>query len=326
MSSLFVEVVEIKEIRNHPNADKLDIVKIKGWECISQKGLYQKGDKVIYAPIDSVLPIELSDAMDVTKYLSKGRIKTTELRGIYSQGLLIPLSHLPNPDGAYIGDDVGEVLNITKYDPSIPDHMMGIIRKENAHFVKYTNIENIKNFPDIFEKDEDVWITEKLHGINSRFAMIDGYLYVGSHNLSLQENKKNSYWIASNLYNLKEVLKPGQELFGEIIGPCIQKLHYDLKNIDVRFIDLIENSVFADVDRFLDFCKTNNLPTVPELYRGSWNNRLLNLAEGNSAIANHIKEGIVIKPVKERYDGKIRRVILKHTNPKYLVKNYGDLH
>jgi tRNA-binding EMAP/Myf-like protein len=34
MSSLIIEVCKVENIIKHPNADKLSIVTIKGWQCI----------------------------------------------------------------------------------------------------------------------------------------------------------------------------------------------------------------------------------------------------------------------------------------------------
>jgi hypothetical protein len=70
----------------------------------------------------------------------------------------------------------------------------------------------------------------------------------------------------------------------------------------------------------------NNLPSVPILFQGPWDTSLLTYANGKSSIANHTKEGIVIKPVIERFDLTIGRVILKYISEAYLLKDYGDLH
>ncbi len=68
MSSLICEVVKVKEIISHNNADRLEIVKIKGWKCISSKGRYKVGDEVVYIPIDSLIPFELSEKLGITVY------------------------------------------------------------------------------------------------------------------------------------------------------------------------------------------------------------------------------------------------------------------
>ena len=44
MSDLLVNVVRIDAIEPHPNADKLEIVKLGGWQIVSGKGNYIVGD------------------------------------------------------------------------------------------------------------------------------------------------------------------------------------------------------------------------------------------------------------------------------------------
>ena len=85
------------------------------------------------------------------------------------------------------------------------------------------------------------------------------------------------------------------------------------------------NGRYVNADDFKAFCKMHNLPMVPILYEGPWDNSLMDLANGNSTIASHIREGIVIKPKIERYDRQVGRVAMKHLSEKYLLKDYGDL-
>ncbi len=47
MSSLIVEVVRVDDIKEHPNADKLEIAVVKGWECIIPRESYKVRDKVV---------------------------------------------------------------------------------------------------------------------------------------------------------------------------------------------------------------------------------------------------------------------------------------
>lgn len=325
MSSLIVEIVQVDEIKVHPNADKLEIVIVKGWECVAQKESYKVGDKVIYAPIDSMIPPELADNMGISTYLSKGKVKTAKLRDIYSQGLLIPLKYLPNPENFKIGDDVAEVLGITKFIPPITFQMEGMQRANEARFYKYTDIENIKNFPTVLQQDEEVVITEKLHGTNFRVANIDGELHVGGHRTDFNKSDENLYWKAAKLYNLQDILNSGEQLFGEIYGFKIQKLAYGLKNkFDVRFFDLMVNSRYVNYAQFKEFCEKRSIPMVPELYIGKWNNDLMDMASGKTTLAEHVKEGIVITPLTERFDEILGRVIVKHINEKYLMKDYGE--
>ena len=81
MSSLIVPIAAIDAVMPHPNADRLEIAVIKGWQVIVSKGTYQPGDRVIYVPPDAVVPVAWSDQWNVTKYLQKGRVRCARLRG-----------------------------------------------------------------------------------------------------------------------------------------------------------------------------------------------------------------------------------------------------
>lgn len=330
MSTLMVTVEEIKAIKPHSNADKLELAIVKGWQCVVGKDTYKVGDKIVYIPIDSILPEKLSDIIGVTNYLSKGRVRTVKLRGEYSQGLIASTDILTDKVSyeLSLGCDVKDILGITKYDPPIPIHMAGICREAHPSFYKYTDIENIKNFPDVLIEGEEVVITEKIHGTNFRAANIDGELHVGSHGMNLIKDEKNLYWRAAILAGLEDKLEPGQQIFGEIFGKSVQKLHYGQQSIAVRFFDLMVDNRYIDYENFIEFCGQCSLFAVPGLYMGKWKNELLHLAEGKSIMSGtaHIKEGIVIRPVIGRHDAVLGRVILKHINEKYLLKDYGDLH
>ena len=61
MSTLKVKIVKIDKIEPHPNADKLEICKMKDldWYCVIPINTFKVGDLCLYIPIDSVLPEEL---------------------------------------------------------------------------------------------------------------------------------------------------------------------------------------------------------------------------------------------------------------------------
>jgi RNA ligase (TIGR02306 family) len=331
MSSLIVEVVEISEIKPHDNADKLELAMVKGWQCIVPKGQYRAGDHVIYIPVDAVLPQELSDKIGVTKYLSKQRVKTAKLRGVISQGVIMSANECPL---AVVGADVAEDLGITKWEPPLPGQCTsGQPRPQHPDFLRYTDIENIKNYPDVLSEGEEVVITEKIHGTNFRAANVTAEkegvagqagFHVGSHRMDFVETPENLYWRAARKYRLHEILPPGYQIFGEIYGKGIQKLTYDLLEFDVRFFDLMRDLKYVGYHEFMAFCQQWQLPMAPELYFGPWNKALLEKANGQSTIASHIREGIVVKPVQERWDHKVGRVALKAISEQYLLKDFDD--
>jgi RNA ligase (TIGR02306 family) len=112
-----VQVVE--EVYPHTNADNLELIKVLGWQVVERKGQFKAGDKIVYLEIDSVCPVkEWSAFLEKYKY----RVKTIRLRKELSQGLIVPLTVLEestHQSQLNIGDDVTEILGVTKYESAL---------------------------------------------------------------------------------------------------------------------------------------------------------------------------------------------------------------
>lgn len=318
MSTFKAEVIRVR-LEPHPNADRLELARVRGWQCCVVKGQFQEGGLGIYIPVDAVLPDALVESLGIRKNYHK-RLRTIKLRGLVSQGLLISAGQ-----GNVEGQDVTESLGITKYDPPIPVHMAGQVRSEHAAFQKYTDIENWKNFPDLLRLGEEVIVTEKVHGTNFRAAMLDGELHVGSHRLSLVEDPANLYWRAAALLGLKERLFEGELLYGEVYGHGVQDLVYGKKpgQIAVIVFDIFRDNRYLDYATFagrLAEAGWQHL-AAPILYRGPWAPDILKLADGQSVLCpGHIREGVVIRPAAERFDPRTGRVIIKALSDDYLLR------
>lgn len=327
MSQFKVEVVTV-EVGTHPNADKLDLVKVKGWQCVAQKGQYKTGDLALYIPIDSQLPPELVTKLGIEKMYHK-RIKTIKLRGYISQGMVAPLSILTCE--AVEGNDYAVHLGITKYEEPIPVSMSGIQAPKEPNFFTYTDIENIKNFPTALKKGEMVVVTEKIHGTNFRAAKIDGKLFAGSHNTNLVRNSDNLYWRAAILLDLENKLAEGEQVFGEVYGAGVQDLTYGKKpgEIGVRIFDVVKDKVYLDYTDYLQYVLNRGLETAPTLITGEWGSfDHLVLASGKSTIQpDQIKEGVVIRPFKERFSEELQgRCIVKVISDEYLLRKDATEH
>ncbi len=109
---------EIKELLPIPGADLIELALIDGWQVVVKKGEFNTKDSCVYIEIDSILPpVDPFKFMEARKY----RVRTIKLRGCLSQGLALPLSYFPSMKNTpKIGEDVTELLGITKYDPE--DH------------------------------------------------------------------------------------------------------------------------------------------------------------------------------------------------------------
>jgi RNA ligase (TIGR02306 family) len=232
-------VGRVTEIKAIEGADNIELAVVGGWNAITKKGEYQVGNKVVVATTDAVIPQELSDRMEVTNYLRKGqRVRTVKLRGVYSECLLIPFKYLfPNyiEKNVKEGDDMMEILGITKYEPPVKQIQLSSGRKikykDNPNFGVYYKFPNLKNVTGMFTEEDYVQITRKIHGTNARYGIVKksklslwdkvkrffgnewaGYDYIyGSHNVEKGSDSQGFYstdvWrTIAERYKIKEKL------------------------------------------------------------------------------------------------------------------------
>lgn len=219
------------------------------------------------------------------------------------------------------------LLGLTKWEEPIPVEMAGKLRPNHESFFKYTDIENVKNYPDPFEAGESVILTEKVHGTNIRAARIGGELHVGSHNRSLIQEDGNLYWRAAKLLDLENKLADGEEIFGEVYGSGCSDLHYGKKpgEIAVVVFDLIKDTRFVDYPEFTVEASNRGWTVAPEVAVLPWSEAVLSHAAGKSILApDQIREGVVIRPFKERHSEKLSgRLIVKAISDEYLLRKDG---
>ncbi|MCP4569185.1 MAG: RNA ligase (ATP) [FCB group bacterium] len=347
MSSLIVEVCQVSDIKQHPNADRLDLITIKGWQVITGRGEYKTGDKVVYIPPDAVLPERLIEELGVEKYLAgkdKNRVRVARLRGEVSMGLVFR-SELS------LGADVAECFGVTKYEPPIrPQH--GDVAPKDANFPEYTNIENINNFPAVFNEGETVVVTEKIDGSNCRVGFEikptdarcpDIEMKAGSHRVKRIEPdsekmvEQNIYWYPHSLKPIRGFLEYKIDssdatcvtVYGEVYGKVRgghKSLHYGrLGTLNFIAFDIEIDWKYLSWEDFNTICDTHNIPRPPVLYVGPYSiEKMRELAVGSSELAkingaDHMREGIVIRSYNERSDTRCSRAVLKMLNPEYLL-------
>lgn len=373
-----VEIVPVK-LESHPNADRLSIVKVYNFSVVVNTADWQGVEKAAYVQPDSVMPdtadyrflkntsslrkereeleaklaaehesdlaredynqknVALESKIDAnTKYL---RITVKKLRGVISMGML-----LPAPPDARLGDDVAELLGITHYEPTpIEDQKAGedVAPAPPMIYAPKYDVESIYKYADCFEKDEQVYVSEKLDGQNGRFVTTWGESYrdvtpagfarklndITIHAGSRTEWKRkegNSNWwkvMDQNPWIEQWVIdNPDCVLYGEVFG-WVQPLKYGAEpgKLFFRAFDVMEGTEFWDAVKFIDEIHENyRVPTLGIMPFDF--EKLQTLADGNSLIkgANHMREGIVIKPLVERRHWALGRVMLKMVGLKYL--------
>jgi RNA ligase (TIGR02306 family) len=281
----------IGEVKPIEGADNIEQVLVGGWNAITKKGEYKVDDLVVVATTDAVIPVELSDAMNVTNYLRKGqRVRTVKLRGVYSECLIVPITYVQGTK-RYEGFDAMEMLGIFKYEPPVRQVQLAggqkIRYQDNPNFTVYHKFPNIKNVTGMFNEENYVQITRKLHGTNARYGIVKKrklsiwdrfkkfvrladewieYEYVyGSHNVEKGSDTQGFYstdvWRqVDDKYQIKDKLwafvkkhtpievGSGLVVYGEIYGPGIQKNYdYGLKELEFAGFDVVWNGKYLDV-------------------------------------------------------------------------------
>jgi RNA ligase (TIGR02306 family) len=94
MSNFEVKIRKIERLDFHPNAERLEVVVIGGWQCVVQKSVHKVGDLILYVPEDTIFTdISIAEKLKVASYLTgkyKNRVKAVRLRGLLSQGIVLP--------------------------------------------------------------------------------------------------------------------------------------------------------------------------------------------------------------------------------------------
>lgn len=308
------EVIKIDRVEPHPNADTLGIVKVWGYSVCVRLQDWKEGDIAVYVQPDSILP----DKPEYAFLDGKLRIKVKKLRGVVSQGLL-----LPAPAGMLPGEDAAGVLGITRYEPPLPGVNTSSPDSPNPPDIicPVYDVENWYRYQYAFTEGEKVIITEKIHGASARFYNDGQTIHVGSRKRWVLNDGKNAWSQAlNNCPWLVDWLKrfSGYVVYGEIFGP-IQDLKYDRKETDLRVFDVYH----AKTGSFINFCEdfTKDLLWVPVLAEGSYSDDLATaFSEGQSTLGGCIREGVVIRSLYPSFHPEIGRKILKVVSNEYLQR------
>lgn len=338
--SLIIPVVTVRNARPHPNADKLDLVEVLGYQMVTGKGRWQDGMLAVYFPADTVLPDEWVDKFNVRPYVGSGnRIKRARLRGEPSFGLIVEPADPSWQEGQNVADHYGA----TKWEPdpnkaTAPD-AAPYDSDVDPLFIKYTDIEDGLLLYEKFLPGEEVVATEKIHGNNCRVGLLNGEFYAGSRTTRkdpVKERDKSIYWPVVEDEDVRDLLKGLARdfqakvviLFGEVFGSGVQSLDYGQKKTKgFRAFDIYIDGRFLDYDDFEASCNRFGVAYAPLLHRGPFDLRQIKeISNGKTTLpgAEHIREGVVVRTAKERRDPTIGRVVLKFIGDEFDLSKHKE--
>lgn len=312
-------VEKIKEVIAHPNADRLDLVKILGYQLVTEKGLYQAGDFVIYIQPDTVLPAQ-PWAETYRKYSPK-RVKAVRLRGEWSDGIAVPLENVgfgDNPEW-FEGRDLSDLIGVVKYEPPVPQELnaighlpFGIPKTDEERW------ENLKE--EELQYGELADITLKVDGQSCSFYYNieeDKFGCLGR-TLEFDTDAQNNYTAHINKLNIKDKLinyckkhNVSLCLRGESYGQGIQAFEanpHSKKQKNIAFF-----SVYNITDRkyerkndafyFINVCEELNFPTVDVVEKNIvLSPELINkYSQELKELRGQLFEGVVVNTTQNSY-------------------------
>lgn len=205
-SNYLAKIVEMKNPKKHPNADKLQIWDVNGYDVITDLSR-KEGDICIYFPPECQLNHDIVSKMNMystkalnadetkTGYINdKRRVKAVQLRGIVSEGMVLPVDevlaclNVNLDEDLQIGLDFDTIDNIivcqkyvpavTKFDksqqqarekgkPEVSEYL--VPGQFNLHYSTSKLQDNIWKFDN---PDDIVCITDKWHGTSAVFSNV----------------------------------------------------------------------------------------------------------------------------------------------------------
>lgn len=239
------------------------------------------------------------------------------------------------------GDDVTEILGVTKWDP--PEMTSGNGEAAGSfpsYLIDKTDEPRVQSCPQIIQEfqGKTFYISQKADGTSSSFLFdtlngsYDEFL-VCSRNLRIKDGD-NKYWNIARKYRIEEILRIELAenrcigIQGEICGPGIQSNRLNLKELELFVFNVFDvaNSRYFDYEEMIEFCDRYNLKTVKILYDNYQFDSdvsidsLLKMADIYYD-SGYPAEGIVIRTMTEQYSKALKnRFSFKVINNKYLLK------
>lgn len=261
---MLASIQKVIEVAPIPNADQIERVRVLGWDVVAKKGEFIPNGLCVYIEIDTLLPRkEWSEFLFKHPEDTQYRLRTIKLKKQISQGLVLPVSILPETLLFAIGADVSNILEIQKYEKPIPVQLRGTVKGKFPSFLRKTDEVRIQSEPELLEqlKGKPYYITQKADGTSATFYNWKGIFGVCSRNLEMknpydnpkerfkyfwdiirrffragQRSKQNPrtfnlniYWKMAEKYKIKEWLPEGYAIQAEICGPSIQGNKMGLK-------------------------------------------------------------------------------------------------
>lgn len=341
-------IQKISAITPIEGADRIELAKVEGWSCVVNKGKFHKGDICVYFEIDSFLPIKSQyeflrrNSYKRSDLLGEGfRLKTQTFRGAISQGLIMPLTELPELKGIafHVGDDVTDLLGVKEY--VVPEMATGsgTAIGDRPSFIPKSDETRIQVLGEAVIKEfhgREYYISSKMDGSSHSIGIgADGVFHVTGHNYEYKDDGKSSFYELVKAKGLEEKLRKYKDdnhiqeisVSGEFCGPGIQSNRIGLTRPEWYIFTVMVDGKRYGLYEMQTAAEALDNPTVPiEEIGENFDEKyptveaILKRADGNYTTGRR-KEGIVIRPVEPVFSETLGGSLsVKAVSNKYLLK------
>ncbi len=331
-------IEQIIKLDQVSNADSLELATVLGWEVIVKKGTFKVDDYCIYIPIDTLVDTSKPWFNFLRKdYNSEFRIKTIRIRGIWSQGLIIPFNNqlkdllLHNSIEFCCGYDIGKLIGVSKYQKDANQLVTEKTSNLNfpTEFVSKTDEDNLKSKPELIKEflGKRIYISKKLDGSSMTIIKFNNNLIICSRNCIVHSDSE-MYKFAkdSGILNSLISLKNNIAIQGEFCGPKINSNRLELKKPQFYVFNIkdLDTNTYFSLDKLKVTTEELGLELVPILEEFecdiSWDLQKFQVYANNIKYGKNIGEGIVVRPINPIWSD----LINKNLSCKIINQNYKD--
>lgn len=272
-----IEIIE--KILPHPNAERIELAVVLGYQCVVQKGIFSIGEKIVFIQPDTCLPEseKWPWALPYKKYVGS-RVKAVEFRKEWSEGIIVKLNEVSDLLGTIdtIGTEVSSHIGVIKFIAPDPFEA-GAISSILPLFMKETNEDRFENIPEL-PYGELTDVTLKIDGKSTTFYYdyLKDKFGVCGRSLEFDLNHDNPYSKQANVIKEKFVSfckekKLSLALRGELYGSNASKgknnphnnrptgfACYNIFNITKRTYEYKGSELY-----YIDVCRKLGIEMVP---------------------------------------------------------------
>lgn len=297
-----------------------------GWQVIVRKGDFSVGDLAVYVPIDTTVDPTRSEFAFLGKGPQRARVKTVKIKGVYSQGLLLPLP----AETAFEHQDIAAEYDVQKYEKDTSQTPTSATNPFPTEIIPKTDEDNVRSVPEALAEVQGLpgYIALKLDGSSMTVISTEAGIRVCSRNMEVDTGHTMYKYITQEGIDTRlATYKRDLAIQGEFCGPTLHKNRLGLKAPQwyVFTIKDLTTDTYMGLGRMETTCRELGLVIAPVLrhivFDETWTIDAFQQYANQVQYANKTSgEGIVVRPIQPMQSNVMR----KSWSVKVLSQVYKD--